>query len=183
MDHVVLTGLTFVGKLRSDANLKTLYTGPQTGKAGRPRRYVNKVNWKDLSSWTLELKNEERSIQSKIVYAPALKRDILVVCITWFTITGKNRREVLFSTNLEMPALEAITGYRAWFEMEFPFRDRFGQVAIGLFALTGSNPSGGIAAGMVACNRITEYVIVYQTYKFGFCYDTSPLISSTSERR
>ena len=123
VNRVVLTGLTFVGKLRNDANLKTLFIGPRTGKAGRPRRFASKVDWKDLSDWRLELRNEECCVQSKIVYAPALKRDVLVVCITWFLTTGKNRREVLFSTNLAMPVLEVIACYRARFEMEFPFRD------------------------------------------------------------
>ena len=123
VDRVVRMDLTFVGKLRNDANLKTLYTGLRTGKAGRPKRFAGKVDWKDLSDWTLEPSNQECSIRSKIVYAPALKRDVLVVCITWFTTTIKNRREVLFSTNLEMSALEVIVCYRARFEMEFPFRD------------------------------------------------------------
>ena len=123
VDRVILTGLTFVGKLRTDANLKTLCTEPRTGKPGRPKRYAGKVDWKNLSAWKLESRNNKCSVQSKIVYAPALKRDILVVCITWFTTTTKSRREVLFSTNLEMPALEVIACYRARFEMEFPFRD------------------------------------------------------------
>jgi hypothetical protein len=50
---------------------------------------------------------------------------VLVVCILW-QVKGQIRREVLFSTNLEVPALEVIECYRARFEMEFPFRDTKG---------------------------------------------------------
>jgi hypothetical protein len=35
--------LPFVGKMRRDANLQHLFTGPQTGKPGRPRLYDGKV--------------------------------------------------------------------------------------------------------------------------------------------
>jgi hypothetical protein len=38
-------------------------------------------------------------------------------------MNGRQRREVLFSTNLEHEALEVIECYRARFEMGFPFRD------------------------------------------------------------
>ena len=61
-------------------------------------------------------------VYSSVLYAPALKKDIRVVCILW-QFKDQIRCEVLFSTNLEMPALEVIECYRARFEMEFPFRD------------------------------------------------------------
>ena len=70
-------------------------------------------------------RDDEQIVYSKELYAPALKRDVLVVCILWH-LKGQTRREVLFSTNLEMPALEVIECYRARFEMEFPFRDAKG---------------------------------------------------------
>ena len=123
VDSVVKTGLSFVGKLRTDANLRMLYEGPRSNKAGRPKRYADKVDWNDLSAWTVELSDERCTIQSACVNSPSLKRDLRVVCITWFVSEGKTRREVLFCTDVSMLAMEVIECYRARFEMEFPFRD------------------------------------------------------------
>jgi hypothetical protein len=50
--HVVDEGhLPFVGKMRKDANLKHLFTGPRTGKPGRPRLYAGQVSMDDFSRW------------------------------------------------------------------------------------------------------------------------------------
>jgi hypothetical protein len=125
VDGVTRAGKAFVGKLRVDANLKYKYTGPRTDKPGRPKQFAGKVDWNDFSKWDLISNNEEQIVYSSLVYAPALKRDVRVVCILW-QVKGQIRREVLFSTNLEMPALEVIECYRARFEMEFPFRDAKG---------------------------------------------------------
>lgn len=122
VDGIVKAGQTFVGKLRVDANLNYKYTGSRTGKAGRPKRFDGKVDWQDFSRWTLEVKNDDQIVYSSVLYSPALKRDILVVCIIW-QFHGRKRREVLFSTNLEHGALNVVECYRARFEMEFPFRD------------------------------------------------------------
>jgi DDE superfamily endonuclease len=122
VDGVTRAGKAFVGKLRVDANLKYKYSGPRTGKRGRPKKFSGKVDWKDFSKWDLISGNDEQIVYSSVLHAPALKKDIRVVCILW-QFRGQIRREVLFSTNLEMPALEVIECYRARFEMEFPFRD------------------------------------------------------------
>ena len=66
--------------------------------------------------------DEEQIVYSSVLYAPALKQDIRLVCILW-SFKSQKRREVLFSTNLAMSAFEVIECYRARFEMEFPFRD------------------------------------------------------------
>ena len=123
VDGVTGSGKHFVSKLRSDANLRYLYDGPATGKPGRPQKYAGKVIWSDLSSWTLISSDEVCSICSSCAYSPALRRNVLVVCVTWFGLAGKTRREIFFSTDLPMPALEVIECYRARFEMEFSFRD------------------------------------------------------------
>jgi hypothetical protein len=125
VDGVDRAGFAFVGKLRVDANLKYKHTGPCTGKPGRPKQFDGKVDWKDFSKWDLISNDEQHTVYSSVLYAPALKKDIRVVCILWY-FNGQIRREVLFSTNLGMPALEVIECYRARFEMEFPFRDAKG---------------------------------------------------------
>ncbi len=122
VDGIVKAGQTCVGKLRSDANLKYKYTGPRTGKAGRPKQFDGKVDWQDFSRWNLETNNDDQIVYSSVLYSPALKRDIRVVCILW-QMNGRQRREVLFSTKISMSALLVIECYRARFELEFPFRD------------------------------------------------------------
>ena len=122
VDGVNHAGLAFVGKLRVDANLKYKYTGPRTGKRGRPKKFAGKVDWKDFSKWDSVSSDEQQIVYSSVLYAPALKRFVRVVCIIW-QFDSQIRREVLFSTNPEMPASEVTECYRARFEMEFPFRD------------------------------------------------------------
>jgi putative transposase len=122
VDGIVQAGQTCVGKLRVDANLNYKYTGPRTGKVGRPRQFDGKVDWQDFSRFSLEISNDDQIVYSSVLYSPALKRDILVVCILW-QVNGRQRREVLFSTKISMSALLVIECYRARFEMEFPFRD------------------------------------------------------------
>jgi len=45
IDAVTRLGGTLVTRLRSDANLRYLYTGPPLGRPGRPRRYDGKIQW------------------------------------------------------------------------------------------------------------------------------------------
>ena len=123
VDGVTRAGEHFVSKLRMDANLNYLYNGPATGRPGRPQKYAGKVIWSDLSSWTLISSDELCCVRSSRAFSPALKRNLIVVCVTWFGLPGKTRREIFFSTDLLMPALEVLECYRARFEMEFPFRD------------------------------------------------------------
>lgn len=122
VDGVTSAGFAFVGKLRVDANLKYKSSQPRTGKPGRPKRFDGKVDWRDFSKWELISSTDQQSVYSSVAYAPGLKRDVRVVCILWQCKT-QTRREVLFSTNLDMTALEVIECYRARFEMEFAFRD------------------------------------------------------------
>ena len=51
MTGVVQLGLHSIGRLRSDANLKFLYEGPQKRRGNR-RRYDGKVNLADPSRFT-----------------------------------------------------------------------------------------------------------------------------------
>jgi hypothetical protein len=125
VDGVNRAGFAFVGKLRVDANLKYKYIEPRMGKPGRPKQFDGKVDWKDFSKWDLISRDDEQIVYSSVLHAPALKQDVLVVCILW-QVKNQVRREVLFSTYLEMPAIEVIECYRARFEMEFSFRDAKG---------------------------------------------------------
>jgi putative transposase len=67
IDGVTHAGKAFIGKLRVDANLKYKYTGPRTGKPGRPKRFDGKVDWKDFSKWDLVSEDEQQIETAKIL--------------------------------------------------------------------------------------------------------------------
>ena len=112
--------LPFVGKMRKDANLKHLFTGPRTGKPGRPKLYAGKVSLHDFSRWDALPWADECMVYTVVAYSVRLKRQVRVVAVVW---PGSRRTEVLFSTSTEMTAATIIALYRARFSMEFSFRD------------------------------------------------------------
>ena len=114
--------LPFVGKMRKDAHLKHLFTGPRTGKAGRPRLYDGKVNLQDYSRWDALPWADECMVYTVVAYSVSLKRQVRVVALVWPGSRAR-RMEVLFSTSITMTAATIIALYRARFSMEFAFRD------------------------------------------------------------
>jgi hypothetical protein len=64
---VVKLGKHYVGKLRCDANLKYLYQGNPTGKAGRPKQVDGKVDFKDFSKWQQVVTTDALRIYSQIL--------------------------------------------------------------------------------------------------------------------
>jgi len=112
--------MPFVGKMRKDADLKHLFTGPRTRKPGRPRLYAGKVSLHDFSRWDALPWADECMVYTVVAYSVRLKRQVRVVAVVW---PGSRRTEVLFSTLITMTAATIIALYRARFSMEFPFRD------------------------------------------------------------
>ena len=112
--------LPFALTMRKDANLKHLFTGPRTGKPGRPKLYAGKVSLYDFSRWEALPWADECMVYTVVAYSLSLKRQVRVVAVVW---PGSRRMEVLFSTSITMTAATIIALYRARFSMEFPFRD------------------------------------------------------------
>lgn len=114
--------LPFVGKLRRDAALKHLFTGPRTGRRGRPKKYDGKVSLTDFSRWEVLPWADTCTAYTTVVYAVGLERVVRVVALLWPSKVGMTL-ELLFSTDPTMEAATIIKLYRARFAMEFPFRD------------------------------------------------------------
>ena len=112
--------LPFVGKMRKDANLKHLFTGPRTGRPGRPRLYDGKVSVHDYLRWDPLPSADECMVYTVVAYSVSLKRQVRAVAVV---SPGSRKMEVLFSTSITMTAATIIALYRARFSMEFPFRD------------------------------------------------------------
>ena len=123
-------GWELVSKLRSDADLKYLYTGPKEKRRGRPRKYDGKVYFDDLNRWT-HLGADENGLEyfEVVAWSVRFKRAIKVVCLR------KRKRKtvarvLLFSTDTDLEGMELVRMYRSRFQIEFIFRDAKGYTGL-----------------------------------------------------
>ena len=112
-------------RLRDDANLRYLYKGKKQGR-GRPKKYDGKVNVKKIDKRRVKLK--ESNVYYRVyeieVYSVGLKRNIQLCYVEFLKENGDTKViKLFFSTNIERPAEEILSYYRARFQMEFLFRD------------------------------------------------------------
>jgi len=128
VDGVVDSGLQLISKLRKDARLLRVYTGPQKAR-GRKKQYEKiKINSEDFNN-LLVIKDEDGErleLRSCIAYSPALGRQIKVVLLRKFTATNKYGEALLFSTDIDLDMLQIYQFYTARFQIEFIFRDAKG---------------------------------------------------------
>jgi hypothetical protein len=82
MDAMQEMNFHVVTRLRQDANLRYLYSGPRN-PTGRPKKYAGKVDCKHIDKRRLRLCWQERNCEyySGLVYAVALKRQVRIVYI------------------------------------------------------------------------------------------------------
>lgn len=116
-----------ITRLRSDANLRYLYTGPKKKGPGAPRRYDGKVRFDALSATlgrfdyvgVLEDKPHV-AIYTKALNSPHFKQDFRVVVLVH---TREDTYVVLASTDCEQEARDVVRCYRLRFQIELLFRD------------------------------------------------------------
>jgi len=124
VDGVCQLGLHQVGKLRGDANMRYLYTGPKRAHgSGRQKTYDGKVNWQDLSRFSYVDTQDGIAIYSLVLNHFSLKRNLRVVVLLDQRNKDKIRYVVLFSTDRELDAKTLVKYYKARFQIEFIFRD------------------------------------------------------------
>jgi len=113
-------GLHIVSKMRKDARLVSLYTGPQKTR-GRRKIYGNNIDFNNLS----DIATDDPGIilKSTIAYSVALKCKVLVVLVRKLRTNGKAMEAILFSTDLAMVPIEVYQYYRSRFQIEFVIRD------------------------------------------------------------
>jgi hypothetical protein len=123
VDGVVGLNLHIVSKLRTDANMRYLYTGVQKSR-GAKRKYDGKVNLSDLSRW-LHVKQLEPGLDlyTLVVWHVSLKRQIRIVAVVDTRKPGKTGYALLFSTDVDLHAELILDYYKARFQIEFIFRD------------------------------------------------------------
>lgn len=116
-------GLDMVGKLRCDAHLRWLYEGPYAG-SGRPQKYDGKIDLNgELERFDSHGALEDGvAVYSKVVNVKSFKRQVKLVLLRWEN-GGNVGHALLFSSDLELDAMQIIAYYKARFQIEFLFRD------------------------------------------------------------
>lgn len=133
VDGVAALGLVMVSKLRCDANLRYLYTGPQKPR-GRRRLYDGKVDFADLRRWqdvgAVGAADTAVHLYTVVAHHPALHRVVRVVLVRWDKHPHRPRFALLFSTDVNLSAAEILGFYQARFQMEYLFRDAKGWTGL-----------------------------------------------------
>lgn len=130
VNGVTMLGFRLFSRFRSDVSMKYLYTGPKTGKRGRPKEVEGKV---DLDNLRTDVFREESyddgggrtvTLHTAVVRATSLKRDVRVVIADCMEPGKKTQaRKVFSSTDTEMSAKDIMDFYRTRFQIEFLLRD------------------------------------------------------------
>jgi hypothetical protein len=115
-------GMHLISKLRHDANLRYLYTGPHPKRRGARKKYDGKVNLQDLSRLTPIPLSKTVTLYTAMVNSVSLKRNIRLVYVCKRQGT-KLLTALLFSTDTTLAAEDIYRYYRARFQIEFLFRD------------------------------------------------------------
>ena len=115
-------GLHVISKLRHDARLRYLYTGPHPKRQGARKKYDGKVNLQDFSRLDAISVSKRITLYTAIVNSVPLKRNIRLVVVCKRQ-GSKVLTALLFSTDTSLPAEEIYRYYTARFQIEFLFRD------------------------------------------------------------
>lgn len=120
-------GFNVISRLRDDAVLQYLYTGPRNSGRGRPKEVDGIVDIHNLRDDVFVsdiacVDGEEVKLFSATVKGKSLKRKIKVV-VAELKCGDKTIRKILFSTDLELSATEIFLIYHSRFQIEFLYRD------------------------------------------------------------
>jgi len=125
VEAILSKSLHFISRLRDDSVLRYKYYGEQTGKKGRPKQFVGKVDVKNLdtSYFSLDLSTEDIKIYSAVVNSKAFKRDIKLAVAVFYKDGKQIARKLYFSTDLKQGGEQIVRYYRSRFQIEFLYRD------------------------------------------------------------
>lgn len=121
------TGLHIISKMRHDAALHFPYKGPKPAR-GSTSRYGDKINYQNLP---IEALSESRidgdyrieTYQMRLFHKDYPNALNVVVIVKTHLKTRKRGHVVLFSTDLELSAVQIVDYYSLRFQIEFNFRD------------------------------------------------------------
>lgn len=125
VDTMLSLGLHFISRLRSDSNLKYIFTGEQNGKKGANKKYDGKFNLKsiNMNHFVEVISENDLKVYSAIVYSVAFKRDIKIAVAMFYKDGKETNRKIYFSTHLELSGEKIFRYYCSRFQIEFLYRD------------------------------------------------------------
>ena len=121
-DGIKEHGFFLVSRFRDDAVLMYLYTGPKTGKRGRPKLYDGKIDPKKLDyskMEKLEIEDLDGKAYTLLAYSKAMKS--IVRLVIWIMPNGKHK--IFFSNKTSLSGEQVLKIYRTRFQIEFCYRD------------------------------------------------------------
>ena len=115
-------GLHIITKARSDANLKYLYKGRQSSSKGRPKLYDGKVNVTAIDKRRIKhcYSDKNMKVYAAVLYCVQLKQKVLAAFVYY---AGKEKPEIIVSTDIEMEVEKMCRYYGLRFQIEFLIRD------------------------------------------------------------
>src|SRR5215210_3115848 len=115
-------GLHILTKARSDANLKYLFKGKQKPGRGRKKLYDGKINTSKIDKRRLPCcyADEDMKVYAGKVHCVLLKQTVLAAFIYY---NGKEKPEIIISTDTEMEVIRMCKYYGLRFQVEFLIRD------------------------------------------------------------
>ena len=126
-DTVGGLGGDLITRLRSDANLRYLYTGPRKDGPGRPKQYDGKIDWDDQTALTRRFDEVGRlpdqpevRVLTTVANSPHFRRDLRIVLLIG---PGGKEQIILASTDTNQHAEEVAQYYRLRYQIEFVIRD------------------------------------------------------------
>jgi hypothetical protein len=103
--------------------MRYLYNGPKRPGRGKPKQFDGKVDWSDLSRFhRMETDEADVVLYQQTLNHKHFKRTLNVVVVVDHR-GPKPRQALLYSTDLELPAVTLYRYYKARFQIEFLIRD------------------------------------------------------------
>jgi len=119
-------GGDLITRLRSDANLRYLYTGPPKDGPGRPKQYDGKIDWDDHPALSQRFDEVGRlpdqpdvRVLTTLANSPHFGRTLRIVVL----IRPDGEHVILASTDTSQHAEEIVRYYRLRYQIELVIRD------------------------------------------------------------
>jgi hypothetical protein len=119
------TNIHIITKLRSDADLRYLYTGEQRQGKGRPKQFDGKVVWDalDMKHWDITVTYDGAVLLGTLLWSPTLKRNISVVAVFVQRKGVLHKVAILACSDTTLVPTTIFEYYTKRFQIEFLFRD------------------------------------------------------------
>ena len=134
-EAVTGAGGHLITRLRSDSNLRYLYTGPRKKGPGAPKHYDGKIDWSDHEALLHRFDevaglpdHPQVRLLTTVANSPHFRRNLRIVVLI---DPSTERYMVLCSTDTSQPAEQIVRYYRLRYQIEFVIRDAKQHTGLG----------------------------------------------------